>query len=64
MANKLNIDLTNKMVIDGQGKKFVCESGFGCKPTTAGGKIYGYWINKDMTKTDGVIRGELVKRLA
>lgn len=64
MANSLHIDLTNKMVIDSEGKKFFCESGFGCSDNTSGGKVYGYWINKDMSKERGVIRGELIKRLA
>ena len=52
MANSLNKDLTNKVVkVKDQKESFVCESGFGCLPTTNGQKIFGYWFDskeKDM----------------
>lgn len=45
MANKLNIELKDRVVI-ARGKKFLCKDGFGCSPETNGCKILGYFLGE------------------
>jgi hypothetical protein len=53
MANALNEDLTDKVVIIGKeylrpefhhDRRFMCQDGFGCKPYTIGKAIFGYYL--------------------
>jgi hypothetical protein len=53
MANSLNEDVTNKVVIlsseyyvgSVDKRRFLCESGFGCVPFTMGGAIFGTFLS-------------------
>lgn len=57
MANALKRDIKKGEVVNYQGRKFICESGFGMSNITSGGKIFGKWQD---TNENGVIRGELI----
>lgn len=52
MANKLNIELKDKIVI-ARGKRFLCEGGFGCSPQTSGVKIFGKFIDDKTLNSKG-----------
>jgi hypothetical protein len=70
MANALKQDLHGKVVIvkaevlkpEFRGdRRFLCESGFGCFPHTAGAKVFGKWLVDD---SDSYIDGHDIERLA
>lgn len=60
MANSLGIDLKGKTVIV-QGRKFLCENGFGIRSFTSGRAIYGKFLD---TGEEGQISGYEVEKLA
>jgi hypothetical protein len=72
MSNALNKDLTGKTVwvetSSGELRAFICEDGFGCKPTTNGQKIYGHWEALDTSgrpcgKADMIFGRDVVREL-
>ncbi len=61
MSNAINKDLEGKVVLIADGGLFKCETGFGCKPTTNGRRIYGHYLTNEQVKMyDGQIFGDEV----
>jgi hypothetical protein len=70
MANRLDVDLTGKVVLvrtppgipkqSERMRKFRCEGGFGCRPYTAGMAIFGHWLYDD---SEGRIDGSMVDKI-
>lgn len=60
MANALNQDLTDKIVLV-DGRRFKCEGGFGCRSFCSGQKIFGRFQD---TGEEATISGYDVEALA
>ena len=68
MSNKLNLDLSNRVVLVGKeflndevtDRRFICESGFGIHPFTNGTKIFGRWL---CDNEKGCINGYSIEKL-
>ena len=44
MANALKVDLEGKTVVV-NGRRFLCQGGFGCRTFTSGTKIFGTFLD-------------------
>jgi len=74
MANKLNMDLTGKVIIVAseylapgrpnlpeEQRRFLCKEGFGCRAFTLGYAIFGTWLDDG---SEDRIEGYMVEKLA
>ena len=62
MANSLNIDLTGKKIVVKEKyypnlseaeRTFTCNGGFGCKPHTMGGAVFGEFADGERCRIEG-----------